>query len=222
MKTFFKHSYFFLTTLAILFFLANTGNSQIIVTPQSGVTASGNVLTSCLTFSSGSQFCETALGKFEILGGSNQWLQFGGTTVSFPGIKANGTILQARLNDDTGPATYQAGSLSFASSIQNSSSTPTVLQSATTPTINTGFGTSPSLSSSNGSTTFRITVGTGGVATTGTVNLGTASTGWNCFGADITTSIAMRQTGGSTTTAQFTAVSAWTAADVLNFACMAF
>ncbi len=49
------------------------------------------------------------------------------------------------------------------------------------PTISSGFGSSPAILSSNGATTFRINVGTGGTATGGVIGLPTATTGWNCM-----------------------------------------
>lgn len=94
--------------------------------------------------------------------------------------------------------------------------------SSTVPTISSGFGTSPSVASNNGTSTFRVNVGTGGVATSGVVGLPTATTGWNCLIQDFSTNIVTRQTASNTTTVTVTAASAWTASDILIFQCVGF
>lgn len=102
----------------------------------------------------------------------------------------------------------------------------------TAPTISSGFGTSPSVTAHNGTATFRINVGTGGVATSGVIGLPAAFAGWNCFCNDITTKSATvascQQTASSTTTAtigNFTtaeAAGAWVASDIVAVSCMAY
>jgi hypothetical protein len=59
--------------------------------------------------------------------------------------------------------------------------------SGTIPTINSGFGTTPSITQPNDSIAFLVNVGTGGTATSGVINLGTASQGWIVFCEDTTT-----------------------------------
>ena len=54
------------------------------------------------------------------------------------------------------------------------------LFSATTPTISSGFGTTPSIVNSNGTAAFSINVGTGGTASSGVITLPAATTDWNC------------------------------------------
>lgn len=102
---------------------------------------------------------------------------------------------------------------------------------STTPTVS-GFGTSPSVVASNGTAAFTINVGTGGAASTGTITLPAAATGWVLTGChDVTTpdSFITRQTGGSTTTITVTNYSAttglaiaWTASDILRCAAVAY
>jgi hypothetical protein len=92
----------------------------------------------------------------------------------------------------------------------------------TAPTISSGFGTSPSIASNNFSSTFRVNVGTGGVATSGVVGLPTASNGWNCVVQDLSTNVVTRQTASNTTTVTVTAASAWTASDILIFICAGY
>lgn len=96
---------------------------------------------------------------------------------------------------------------------------------ASPATLGAGFGTSPSITSSH-TGTFSVNVGTGGVATSGTINFPTAaSNGWDCNCKDITTPGAnqTRQTASTTTSCTVTNVAmstgagaAWTASDILS------
>lgn len=97
-----------------------------------------------------------------------------------------------------------------------------VLFSDTAPTIGSGFGTTPAISSSNGAAVFRVNVGTGGSATSGVVTMPAASNGWGCVVQDQTTNVATRQTATTTTSVTVTAASAWTASDILVFICGAY
>lgn len=91
------------------------------------------------------------------------------------------------------------------------------------PSIASGFGSSASIVSTNGALTFRVNVGTGGVATSGVVTMPTATTGWNCLVQDMTTAAReTRQTDGNTTSITVTAASAWVASDILVFQCLAY
>lgn len=103
----------------------------------------------------------------------------------------------------------------------------------TTPTISSGFGTSPSVTAGISTAAFRVNVGTGGVATTGVIALNTtATTGWNCFCTDITTTTAAvdvcKMTASNTTTVtlgNFTSggiAGAWVASDILAVNCTAY
>ena len=56
-----------------------------------------------------------------------------------------------------------------------------MIMSATAPTITSGFGTSPSISFSNGTATVIITIGTGGTAYNGTLTFPAAPNGWSCI-----------------------------------------
>lgn len=97
------------------------------------------------------------------------------------------------------------------------------LCSSTAPTISSGFGTSPSIISSNGNCTFRVGVGTGGVATSGVISVPAATTGWNCSVWDLTNlNTGTRQTASTTTTITVTTNAAWTASDTLVYVCKAF
>lgn len=103
--------------------------------------------------------------------------------------------------------------------------------SATAPTISSGFGTSPSVPTNNGTVAFTINVGTGGTATNGVIGLPTATNGWVCWGADLTTQSTtvffLKQIASSTTTATIAnyntagAQAAWAASDMLSVSCRA-
>ena len=106
-----------------------------------------------------------------------------------------------------------------------------LLISATAPTILSGFGTSPFIGSSNGSAAFVISIGTGGTASTGTVSLPAAYSGWNCKAeATIFTANTTTITTGTTTTTlvltNFTistgAQAAWPEYTNLFVTCLAF
>lgn len=155
---------------------------------------------------------------------------FGGCTSLFPALKRSGTQLQVRLGDDSASSSLLAsfinlnnGGISLNSNIS--------LISTTAPTISSGFGTSPTVPTNNGTASFSINVGTGGVATTGIIGLPTATNGWNCYPNDITTTNATvfltKQTASTTTSAtisNFTtagALGAWAASDIIVVSCFA-
>jgi hypothetical protein len=104
--------------------------------------------------------------------------------------------------------------------------------SNTAPTIASGFGTSPSVTASNGTAAFKINVGTGGTATGGVVTMPAATTGWNCSvtpaaapqAAAIMYSVAT--SGTSITITNYTATTgvalAWTASTIIAVECTGF
>lgn len=101
----------------------------------------------------------------------------------------------------------------------------------TAPTVSSGFGTSPSIASNNGTAAFTINVGTGGTATNGVIGLPTAALGWVCTAQDLTTQSATvfvaKQIASSATTATIAnfntsgAQAAWVASDILHVSCIA-
>lgn len=108
--------------------------------------------------------------------------------------------------------------------------TTNVLLTSAAPTVSSGFGTSPSIVGNNGTATFTVNVGTGGVATSGVIGLPAATNGWVVHCDDLTTSSSTvfitKQTASSTTTATIgnfntaAAAAAWVASDILH--CTAF
>jgi hypothetical protein len=94
-----------------------------------------------------------------------------------------------------------------------------------TPTISSGFGTSPSIVNNNGPSSFSINVGTGAVATSGVIGLPQTLHGWAGGCSDVTTpaSDLTQQTGSTSTTATVTnyvrttgLAGAWPASDILE------
>lgn len=145
----------------------------------------------------------------------------GGLEVSATGRLTFGGGNYINLNGATGRATSSGGTELLAGTAF------AVANNAifnTAPTVS-GFGTSPSVVASNGTAAFIINVGTGGAASTGTITLPAATTGWVCACFDVTTpaSFVTSMTGGSTTTCTVTNYSrttglaiAWTASDILR------
>lgn len=104
----------------------------------------------------------------------------------------------------------------------------------TAPTISSGFGTSPSVASNNGTLTFRVNVGTGGTASAGVIGMPTAATGWNCsvsaFNPSATQLLSQTvMTASNTTTVSVQndltstgAATPWPASQVLIFQCTGY
>lgn len=91
----------------------------------------------------------------------------------------------------------------------------------TAPTITSGFGSTPSIVGT--SDALRLTVGSGGSATTGVIAMPPAVTGWNCVFVDQTTNTKFAyQSASSSSSVTLTAPAAWTAADVLVGQCKSF
>lgn len=167
----------------------------------------------------------TYLGVNGISGFAGNFLDFhvNGAASVFA-VSSAGTITSA---GNLNAFAYNVGSVVR---MNGTGGTGTLLLSSTAPTV-TGFGTSPSVPSNNGTGAFTVNVGTGGSASTGTVTLPTAATGWVCSAFDVTNpdTAVTNQTGGTTTTATFTNYSrttgiatAWAASDILRMSCHAY
>ncbi len=107
-----------------------------------------------------------------------------------------------------------------------------LVMSSTAPTISSGFGTSPTVPTNNGTAAFTINVGTGGSATSGVITMPAATTGWACSVENQTAVLGnvanarTMQIGSTTTTVTVEnqtvstgAALAWTASDVLVLSC---
>lgn len=109
-----------------------------------------------------------------------------------------------------------------------------LLFNGTSPTISSGFGTSPTVPNKNGPASFTINVGTGGVATAGVIGVPAATTGWVCDVSNLTAKLGHRadntvQTASTTNTISVEnqtvstgAAVAWTASDILQIKCNGF
>lgn len=107
-----------------------------------------------------------------------------------------------------------------------------VTQGATAPTVASGFCTSPSISSSNGTAAFTILIGSACAATTGVLTMpAVATTGWACHFSNVTNpdSSTPSQTASTTSTVSVknyvrtTGVAGnWTAADTIVAACTGY
>lgn len=107
-------------------------------------------------------------------------------------------------------------------------------ESVTAPTIASGFGTAPSIvaNGGNGTLTFQINVGTGGVASSGVITLPAAAHGWavtvtpvgapapdtQCFGAPTSTTTVTITNYTSSTGAALV----WPASTILQVSAVAF
>ena len=106
--------------------------------------------------------------------------------------------------------------------------TSKLAMSSVSPTISSGFGTSPSITA-NGSTAGKITIGTGGTASSGVLALPTASGGWYCTVVSSNDGSYVRMTTSTTTTATIAkygsstaSAIAFLAGDTLFFGCTAY
>ena len=145
-------------------------------------------------------------------------------------IQANGGLTATPVGSVT-PSTGQFTTLAASTGVYIGASGGHLLCSATAPTVSSGFGTSPSIASNNGTCSFRVNVGTGGTATSGVIGLPAATTAWVCMAEDLTTTSSTvfmtKQTASSTTSATFGnfntsgAAAAWAASDVLGVQCQA-
>lgn len=195
-------------------------------------------MTGDCTLSAGSITCTTLNGK--AVGTSGATIPLLNTANTFSALQTlssgltvssgNVTVSSGNLTLTSGNATLTSGNLTLSSG--NIVYGTKLLVSATAPTIASGFGTSPSISGSNGTAAFQVTVGTGGTASTGVITMPTANAGWSCSAADVTTASSSvyltRQTASTTTSVTITnyntagTATAWVAGDKINLACMAF
>jgi hypothetical protein len=95
--------------------------------------------------------------------------------------------------------------------------------SSAAPTISAFGGTGAAVVAGSSTAAWRIGVGTVAPGTTGTINLPTATTGWNCWVTDQTNPLDItRQTSSGTSSVGITSTIAWSASDILVGGCAAF
>lgn len=90
----------------------------------------------------------------------------------------------------------------------------------TAPTITSGFGTSPSIAGTDQGG--RVTVGTGGIATTGVVTFGKAFATAPACTVNNETTVLLAQATATTTTLTITSATPFTAADKLTYTCVGY
>jgi len=182
------------------------------LSPQAQAMPSCSTTASALSWTTNTGFgCNTTINAATL----------GGATFAAPGAIGSTTASTGAFT------TLSASSTSTLAQINENAK---LLISPTAPTISSGFGTSASVTANNGTTAFRIGVGTGGTASSGVIGLPTASTGWNCFVQDVTTPATTftKVTASTTTTVTVTnyntsgTATAWAASDVLEVSCFAY
>lgn len=134
-----------------------------------------------------------------------------------------GTVTTTTINNATLP-------ISATTSKATSFALTSTLNSTTAPTVS-GFCTSPSVTANNGTAAFAINVGTACAASTGTITLPAAATGWVCDAHNVTTpaSNVVEMSSGTTTTvvltnyARMTGIAAnFTSSDSIRVMCAAY
>jgi hypothetical protein len=138
------------------------------------------------------------------------------------------TVLQASGRGSFGSGADVVGSLTATSFNDDAGN---LIISSTNPTIASGFGTGPTCSPCNNTAAFKVTVGTGGLDSTGVITMPTASGGWACHVLNLTdtsTAHMLRMTSMSTTSLTVTnsviggGNQPFGVANVLLFQCAAF
>jgi hypothetical protein len=183
-----------------------------------------------LTLANGTGLADTSGSGTLLITGTTPAIQLGGTTSSFPMLKRNAARLQVQLADNSGAGaidalsvTTQGGGFAFTGAADafflNSS---VKLFMNTAPSAPSACGTSPAVTTSNGSVVFVVTGGTGGTATGCTVTMPTATTGWACTINNITGSAAHRADKTTVQTASTTTSVTWEYQTVSTGAAVAF
>lgn len=192
--------------------IVNSASNHVVLSDATGANTWGmdidsfqNLRFTALTGTSGTAFFPTSIQSTSAITGS--LVTYGGVGVGLD-LNVGGNVT--------------AGKYSLAS----------LVASAVAPTIASGFGTSPSITASNGTAAFEVHVGTGGTSGSGNINLPTAAHGWACDAHDITTVstaiFSTKQISTATNVAGFANYStsgsqaAWGAGDNLLVKCSAF
>ena len=150
-----------------------------------GAVYSGLVIGSGVSFPSTYQ-----AGNVAITGGAINGVAIGAVT---PGT-ITGTAVNATSIGATTPGTITGTTVAATGAVTGASVSVTgdanaastislngkMIKSATNPTLGSGWGTSPSILAGNGTSNFRVNVGTGGTASAGTINFPTATAAWGC------------------------------------------
>jgi hypothetical protein len=192
---------------------------------------------SSITFTNGTALADTSGSGKLLLTGTTPMIQLGGTSASFPALKQNGTTMEVRTASDSGYSGLVADQVQSVTAFNGGAYRfgSNTFASATAPSSPSSCGTSPAVTTANGTVSFVVTGGTGGAATGCTVTMPAASTGWNCSITNITQTAAHRadratvQTASTTTsvtweyvTVSTGAATAFTASDVFRGICFGY
>jgi hypothetical protein len=146
------------------------------------------------------------------------------------GFGCNTAINASTLGSATFAAPGPIGSTTASTAKFTTLSMTNLVMSTTAPTATT-FCTGPSIAANNGTAAFTINVGTSCAASTGTITMPAATTGWVCDFHDVTTPASYKpdQTGGTITTVTLTNYSRttgvaanWVASSVIRAQCSAY
>lgn len=218
-----------------------------VAAPQSSVAITGGTINGAsigATSQSTGAFSTLAVGGTTLNSSPAAGFQYNGSAANFF-VRTNGVEAYFTTTSDFYFGGIGAGSkmhlyannadvMDFGSTGMSNGVSTNLLIGTAAPTISSGFGTSPSIVSSNGSTTFRLNVGTGGTATGGVVGLPTAAAGWNC-NIDIlnptATNLLSKTVSTASTASTLTvanelmstgAATAWPASTILILNCFAY
>lgn len=209
-------------------FITDSSTTHIVYEANNGVSGSN--------INSGAGTVTGADTGAEFQVGPNMTLR--GTIITVPGqiVTTGNSITSSNgiICPSSGSCNAGAGGLPFFQVFTDNISlntAATLLIAGSAPSISSGFGTSPSLPSNNGTASFTVNVGTGGTATNGVIGMPTAATAWNCSVTNITATAGHRadntvQTAAATNsvtienqTKSTGAAVAWTASDVVQLSC---
>ncbi|POR52746.1 hypothetical protein B0G62_10443 [Paraburkholderia eburnea] len=176
--------------------------------------------------------------------GAGNWVTASPATGSFGALSASGAVGGAGFSNylasppAIGGATANAGTFTTvnANTSVNANGSYYVFSrlvlANVSPGISSGFGAGSSIGANTGAIGFKLTIGTGGTATSGVLSMPTASNGWNCYANDITTQsstvFSTKMTASTTTSVTLTnfntsgAAAAWAANDTLVVSCVGF
>jgi len=161
--------------------------------------------------------------------GANILLEGSGATTPNKGFGASGGFFV--ITNNAGSADILSLSDAGDLRVTNSFGYTYPISYNTAPTIYSGFGTSPSVSASNGTAAFSITIGSS-PGSTGIITMPAEGHGWVCDATDVTTQSASvfitKQTAYSSNSVTLTqyndaaAATPWTAGDTLLVKCSGF
>lgn len=163
-----------------------------------GFTSSGAIISGIASGNNGLAV-STNGARVDFGAGASDYASSDGTTVTFAGPV---TVAGLTSSTNTNIALGANGQLALGTGTSRFNvSAGAMAISVTAPTLS-GFCTSPTVTASNGTAAFLLDVGSSCAASTGTITLPTATTGWNCECTNRTSGATrmVTQTSSTTTT----------------------